>query len=1142
MGKKRAGADDVPPVIHSLPPGASAGNWGDLRERMAHSWRLPLDDLDAALLLGLPDAAPPADLTPAARHKADETAAWAAAYLGGAAGDHLLLRRKLFRAVYCDWPGLGHILRWLAAHHARLFLGEANPATAEETRLAYVPVADMLGLWRVRRCWIEESMRRLDREGYLATAGQVGVADLVGVESDRMERVVMHRQRLWDESKINSNTIPSIERYDLDSRMVLYARLQNALQTALQDEFQDGRLPRVELIPILPGMVLYGAWAKGVKTEQWLVQRLPQLQLRIYCNAPSDCYRALGVIHHVAPPVRIGDMTRVGDYIATPQPNGYRALSTVCQWSAGGDDLRQIGCYLLTEEMHQLNEWGPMAAEPVGGWHPEVGLWRSLDRVSAMLKSRGERQNSEERVAVTYLRTYDLTGVCDPIYCFTPLGEIFPLREGSLPLDFAYRVHTQLGHRAARIEVNGREANLMTPLSNGDLVEVTFDAAGGGLNFDWQSKVRSKSSRAKIRAELRRRAAHIHEGRRLLEVELIHQLDLYDRDAARRGEDVRAAAPPLPSTTEINHFMHRAALQRGLGDPEPLYRQMETDKRLVGDLAHQLLSEKIIRALRPTEGQPARHKLARVELCPACRPTRNPIRVLLRASGREGDVVVIHRPGCRFASPIAPEISFEWAEQETPDDWPLFRFDISAPDHDGLLIQLLEIVRTMPHAYLFRVDASVNELNRAYVTLDVALRLPQSRGDLKHLIERAGAEVSYDYLPAEPRRSDVRVTDLSREMNNPFTRSHVTDWRFFNRDEITSQLTRWVYRQSAASPLMLIYGQRRVGKSSLVNRFFEKEHLVEYPNQRVRPVFVDFRLPDLSRPDTVADCLGRNINARLDLGYERPGPGEDPMVWLDGLLLAAQARLRNERLLLIIDEFDADLDRLMATSQRPRSLAALRAIMSSHPFIRWLLVVQDVYLADPQIQAALPDLPYSFTQLEVRHLERSHAYNLIRTLTMESGYQPEPTAESDGLFDQVVEWTAGNPFFIHLIGRELINSADAGGRKHITQADFFQALNVVLGRDGEFSHFTEHLAPDTPRRAITTFIAAASQPGETLPAQAVSDELVHRRGLMDVATARRTIDVLERLGIVATTRDTTGPRIGIPIRLFHKWLQLTWES
>src|SRR5690606_22833907 len=115
-------------------------------------------------------------------------------------------------------------------------------------------------------------------------------------------------------------------------------------------------------------------------------------------------------------------------------------------------------------------------------------------------------------------------------------------------------------------------------------------------------------------------------------------------------------------------------------------------------------------------------------------------------------------------------------------------FDISAPDHDGLLIHLLQIVRTMPHAYLFRVDATVNELNRAYIMLDVALRLPQSRGDLKRLIERAGAEVSYDYLPVEPRRSDVRVADLSREMNNPFTRSHVTDWRFFDRDEITSRL------------------------------------------------------------------------------------------------------------------------------------------------------------------------------------------------------------------------------------------------------------------------------------------------------------------------------------------------------------------
>ena len=1131
--------------------------WPALRERMRLNWRLSPDDLDAALLLGLPHIAPPADLSPAAPILAAETAEWAAAYLRGDSADSLLLRRRLFRAVYCDWPDLSHVLRLLAAHHARLFFGHDDPHLVEQTRAAYVPAARMLGLWRVQRCWFEEVARRANPGKYVAAVERFGVdswADYgrdsgIALEfgADMLEDHLVASRQTWEQAQTGDvdDKLPKAGRFDLDSRMRVFNRLRRELDAALAVEFPNGPCPSLELLPLMPGVTIGYAREEKLGLDDWLRQ-LPQLHLRLFCASELDCYRALGVFHRVAQPIRPGADTRFRDFtdhIARPQPNGYRALQTTCQWPREAD-VRLVRCHVLTRKMHDLNEWGVMsAAANDDGARP--GLWRSMERVSNSLKQRGDGDVGD------YLRRHDFDADPEPTYCFTPLGEIVLLDRGSLPLDFAYRVHTELGHQAARIDVNGRPADLNAPLRNGDLVRVTLDPSTAPLNFDWQGKVRHYKSRRVIRAELRYRAANIHSGRGKFEAELIHLIDIYRRDVRERiarkqdeDQDLNAVDALIPASADIEHFLRRSALRLGFGVPQRLYEQMDADDRLVGNLAHRLISEKIIRALRPVDGRTAIRPPSDIRLCASCRPTGNPIRVLRQSDDREGDILLIHRPGCHLISLNAPEIGLEWADQDTPDDWPLYRFDIGAPDDDGLLIRLLEIVRAMPNTYLFRADASVNERHRAYIMLDVALRLPQLRGDLKHLLEQTGAEVNYDYLPAERRRSDVRVADLSREMTNPFTRGHVTDWRFFDRDEVTTRLTRWLYREAAKTPVMLVFGQRRVGKSSLVNRFFEKERLVEYPDRRVVPVYVDFRLPNLSRPETVAHYLGQCIDAELGLNYAPPRPDEDSLVWLNGLLLAAEAHLRDARLLIIIDEFDADLDRLwvaedrQAPERRPRSLAALQAIMGTHSFIRWLLVVQDIYLADPRVRATLPDLPYSFTQLEVRHLETPHARNLIRTLMTQSGYR----TRSGGLFDQVVDWSAGNPFFIHLLGRELINSADAGGRKQITEADFFQAINVVLGRDGEFSHFAEHLAPDSPRRAVATFVAAACEPGDSLPLPAVVEEMVHRRGLMSLADTRRTIAVLERLGVLATTRDAPDGRVTIPVRLFHQWLKVTWES
>lgn len=1165
MSSKRVEAESV---ASSMDPLTAQLPWAIMRQRMTAHWRLSSDELDAALLLALPHVAPPADLYPAARAIAAETKNWANEYLGEGTTDDLLSQRKLFRAVYCDWPDLMHVLLTLAAHHARLFFGPGDDLSLiESTRLTYAPVARMLGLLRLRSAWIEEITRRSEPEGYEGAARELSVMPWIDPQdsggSDTLDDRLVAAQREW--AKDSSGKLPTAYLLDFDTRLRVFNQLRRELDAALVEEFPAGPRPKLELMPLMPGITLDYAHKEGVDLKQWL-HSLPQLHMTIYCASEPDCYRALGVFHRIAQPIRPSDGIRYrnfSDHIARPQYNGYRALQTTSQWP-DRRDARLVRCHILTREMKDLNEWGVMSAGAAAGG-ARLGIRRALENHPAWLDMHGCTTVAD------YLRRYDFTANSDLTYCFTPLGEIFWLDQGSLPLDFVYRLHTELGHQAASIEVNGRPADLNKPLANGDLVNVTLDPAAAMLDFDWLGKVTHKNPRRAIHSELSYRANSIHPGRGTFEKKLISLISIYKRDvhtrevrakqdadrsatmdekingvreaARKREKEARAVTAIIPTTAEINHFLRRAALGAQAGDLQRLHELMAGDEHVAERLVRRLISEKITRSLRPTDGG-AVGSPSEIRLCEFCRPIGNPIRVLLSNSHAKGDVVTVHRPECRHTPRDAQVNSLEWVEKDKPDDWSLYRFDVSAPDADGLLARLLEIVRSMPNAYVFRVEASVSELHLAHIKLDISLRQPQMRVDLKRLLEQTGAKVDYIYFPDEQRRSGVRPADQSRAFANPFIREHVTDWRFFGRDEEILLLTDWVYRKAADKPIMLLYGQRRVGKSSLVNRFAMKERLVEYPDRAVVPVIVDFRTSTLDHADSLATLLGQEINARLRLHYRQRQPGEDPMVWLNGLLLAAEAHLPNSRLLMIIDEFDADLDRLLVggelqiAERRPRSLAALQAIMARHSFIRWLLVVQDLYLADPRIQAALPDLPYSYTTMHLHNLYPTPAHDLLRVLMKESGHH----VEVDGLFDQVVEYSAGNPYFIHLIGKELIESASAGNRQQITEHDFWQAINVVWGRDGEFSHFTEHLPSDSLRRDLVTFVAAATELGESLPLAAIDEEMIRRRGWPGFEEVRRTVNMLERLGVLATTGDAPNDLARIPVPLFHQWIKVVWAT
>jgi guanosine-3',5'-bis(diphosphate) 3'-pyrophosphohydrolase len=213
--------------------------------------------------------------------------------------------------------------------------------------------------------------------------------------------------------------------------------------------------------------------------------------IRILVESERDCYATLGVIHANWNPVP----GRFKDYIAMPKFNMYRSLHTTIIGPSG----KPVELQIRTEQMHRTAEYGIAAhwkykeksaapGEP-SGVSDEMGWLRQL------LDWQRETQEPEE--FLDSLR-YDLGAV--EVYVFTPKGQVIALPGGSTPVDFAYAVHTEVGHRCIGARVNGKLVALESVLDNGDTIEIfTSKAEGAGPSRDWLAFVKSPRARNKIR-------------------------------------------------------------------------------------------------------------------------------------------------------------------------------------------------------------------------------------------------------------------------------------------------------------------------------------------------------------------------------------------------------------------------------------------------------------------------------------------------------------------------------------------------------------------------------------------------------------------------------------------------------------------
>ena len=386
--------------------------------------------------------------------------------------------RKLFLAMADD---IRVVLIKLAdrLHNMRTLQalsGDRRTRIARETMEIYAPLAARLGIWQMKWQLEDLAFRHLDPNAYRR------VSRALALTRAERERYIKHTTK---------QLASELERAGLHAQVV-------------------GRPKH-----------LYSIYRKTQRTGLQVDQLHDLLGLRVILDGnEADCYAALGVVHQKWTPIPTptGE-TGFRDYVAVPKENGYRSLHTTVM----GPEATALEVQIRTEEMHRDADFGVAAH-----WRYKEGRPRDLrfeDRI-AWIRQLLDWQTEMSGSAQQFVESLKSDVFRDQVYVFTPRSELRELPAGSTPLDFAYRIHTDIGHRCIGSKVNGRLVALDYQLRNGDVVEIVTSKTSRGPSRDWMNSslgfVKTAHAREKIRQWFKRqeRAENIERGKEQLDKEL----------------------------------------------------------------------------------------------------------------------------------------------------------------------------------------------------------------------------------------------------------------------------------------------------------------------------------------------------------------------------------------------------------------------------------------------------------------------------------------------------------------------------------------------------------------------------------------------------------------------------------------------
>ncbi|MCI1821933.1 MAG: bifunctional (p)ppGpp synthetase/guanosine-3',5'-bis(diphosphate) 3'-pyrophosphohydrolase [Megasphaera sp.] len=232
----------------------------------------------------------------------------------------------------------------------------------------------------------------------------------------------------------------------------------------------------------------YSIYKKMKKDNRDLSQVYDLYAVRIIVDTVQDCYGVLGIVHSLWKPLPY----RFKDYIAMPKPNNYQSLHTTVIGTRG----QPVEIQIRTWEMHRVAEYGVAAHWRYKEGHANAGK-NEFDEKMGWLRNLLEWQDTSN--PKEFMNSLKLDAFSDEVFVFTPRGDVIDMPQGAIPIDFAYRIHTDVGHRCVGAKINSKIVPLNTPLKNGDIIEI-ITSKNGKPSLDWLNIVGSSESRSKIRS------------------------------------------------------------------------------------------------------------------------------------------------------------------------------------------------------------------------------------------------------------------------------------------------------------------------------------------------------------------------------------------------------------------------------------------------------------------------------------------------------------------------------------------------------------------------------------------------------------------------------------------------------------------
>ncbi|MDR0287379.1 MAG: bifunctional (p)ppGpp synthetase/guanosine-3',5'-bis(diphosphate) 3'-pyrophosphohydrolase [Clostridiales bacterium] len=255
---------------------------------------------------------------------------------------------------------------------------------------------------------------------------------------------------------------------------------------------------------------LYSIHKKMIRQNKTFDQIYDLIAVRVIVDTVQDCYAVLGLVHELYKPMP----GRFKDYIAMPKPNMYQSLHTTLIGPEGIPFEVQI----RTWEMHKMAEIGIAAHYRYkDGSKADKSLDNKLEWIRQLLDIQNDTSNASD-----FVETFKMNLFTDEVFVFTPKGDVKNLPADSIPIDFAYAIHSAIGNRMIGAKVNGEIAPLNTKLKNGDIVEIITGPESRGPSRDWLKIVKSSEAKNKIRQWFKKekRDENIARGREMIEREL----------------------------------------------------------------------------------------------------------------------------------------------------------------------------------------------------------------------------------------------------------------------------------------------------------------------------------------------------------------------------------------------------------------------------------------------------------------------------------------------------------------------------------------------------------------------------------------------------------------------------------------------